>query len=50
MRVGIVNDLRLAVEALKRAVATLPGATVAWIAENGVEAVPVLEALAELSA
>ncbi len=39
MRIGIVNDLRLAVESLKRAVATLPGATVAWVAENGVEAV-----------
>jgi chemotaxis response regulator CheB len=39
MRIGIVNDLRLAVETLKRAVATIPGATVAWIAENGEEAV-----------
>lgn len=39
MRIGIVNDLRLAVESLKRAVATLPGATVAWIAQDGAEAV-----------
>ncbi len=39
MRIGIVNDLRLAVESLKRAVATIPGATVAWVAENGAEAV-----------
>lgn len=39
MRIGIVNDLRLAVEALRRAVATLPGATVAWVAENGEQAV-----------
>jgi two-component system response regulator WspF len=39
MRIGIVNDLRLAVESLKRAVATLPGATVAWVAEDGAQAV-----------
>ena len=39
MRIGIVNDLRLAVESLRRAVAALPGATVAWVAENGAEAV-----------
>ena len=39
IRIGIVNDMRLAIESLKRAVATLPGATVAWVAENGVEAV-----------
>ncbi len=39
MRIGIVNDLRLAVESLKRAVATIPGAAVAWVAENGAEAV-----------
>ena len=39
MRIAIVNDLRLAVEALRRAVATIPGATVAWIAEDGAQAV-----------
>jgi two-component system response regulator WspF len=39
MRIGIVNDLRLAVESLKRAVATIPGATVAWVAEDGAKAV-----------
>lgn len=39
MRVGIVNDLRLAVESLRRAVATLPGATIAWVAMDGAEAV-----------
>jgi two-component system response regulator WspF len=39
MRIGIVNDLRLAIESLKRAVATLPGATVAWVAMDGAEAV-----------
>ncbi len=39
MRIGIVNDLRLAVETLKRAVAMLPSATVAWIAEDGAQAV-----------
>lgn len=39
MRIGIVNDLRLAVETLKRAVAAIPGASVAWIAEDGAQAV-----------
>lgn len=39
MRIGIVNDLRLAVESLRRAVATVPGATVAWVAVDGAEAV-----------
>jgi len=39
MRIGIVNDLRLAVETLKRAVATIPGASVAWVAEDGAQAV-----------
>ncbi len=39
IRIGIVNDLRLAVEALRRAVATIPDAQVAWIAEDGVKAV-----------
>jgi two-component system response regulator WspF len=39
MRIGIVNDMRLAVESLRRAVATIPDATVAWIAEDGAQAV-----------
>jgi two-component system response regulator WspF len=39
MRVAIVNDLRLAVEALRRVVATIPGAEVAWVAMDGAEAV-----------
>lgn len=39
MRIGIVNDLRLAVESLRRTVAGIPGATVAWVAEDGAQAV-----------
>jgi two-component system response regulator WspF len=39
MRIGIVNDLRLAVESLRRAVAAIPGAAVAWVAEDGAQAV-----------
>lgn len=39
MRIAIVNDLKLAVEVLRRAVATIPGASVAWIAEDGKQAV-----------
>lgn len=39
IRIGIVNDLRLAVETLKRAVATIPDASVAWVAEDGAAAV-----------
>lgn len=39
MRIAIVNDLRLAVESLRRTVATLPGATIAWVAEDGAQAV-----------
>ncbi|HAS83951.1 MAG TPA: chemotaxis response regulator protein-glutamate methylesterase, partial [Verrucomicrobia bacterium] len=35
MRVAIVNDMKLAVEALKRALQAAPGVDVAWIAENG---------------
>ena len=38
MRVAIVNDLRMAQEVLRRAVAGIPGATVAWIAADGAEA------------
>jgi two-component system response regulator WspF len=39
MRIGIVNDLSLAVEALRRAVLSVPGQEVAWIARDGQEAV-----------
>ena len=39
MRIGIVNDLLLAREALRRAVVSVPGYTVAWVAEDGAAAV-----------
>lgn len=39
MRIGIVNDLALAVEALRRVVAMAPEHQVAWIARDGAEAV-----------
>jgi len=39
MRIGIVNDLPMAVEALRRAVALDPAHQIAWIAMDGVEAV-----------
>ncbi len=39
MRIAIVNDLSLAVEALKRVVEQNPSLEVAWIAMDGVEAV-----------
>ena len=39
MRVAIVNDLPIALEALRRAVAQYPGGTVAWSAMDGEEAV-----------
>src|ERR1700733_8036776 len=39
MRVAIVNDLSLAREILRRAVESLPGYSVAWMAEGGEEAV-----------
>jgi two-component system, chemotaxis family, response regulator WspF len=35
MRVGIVNDLALAREVLRRVVAGVPGYSVAWLAEDG---------------
>lgn len=44
MRIAIVNDLRPAVEILRRAIAIEPGHQVAWIAYNGVEAVEMCEA------
>ena len=39
MRIAIVNDLRLAVEALRRVVQSVPGYEVAWVAMDGQEAV-----------
>ena len=39
MRVGIVNDLRLAVRALRQLVESEPENEVAWVAEDGVQAV-----------
>ncbi|UCJ18803.1 chemotaxis response regulator protein-glutamate methylesterase [Pseudomonas sp. MM211] len=38
MRIGIVNDMPLAVEALRRALALEPEHRIAWIAGNGAEA------------
>ena len=39
MRIGIVNDMPMAVEALRRVVAGVPEYQTAWIAYNGAEAV-----------
>jgi two-component system response regulator WspF len=39
MKIGIVNDLPLAVEALQRALMLKPGYQVIWVARNGAEAV-----------
>ena len=39
MRVGIVNDLAVACEALRRVVARDPAMSVAWTARDGAEAV-----------
>jgi len=39
VRIAIVNDLRLAVETLRRLVLSLPGCEVAWVAADGREAV-----------
>jgi two-component system response regulator WspF len=39
MRIAIVNDLALAREVLRRLVQSVPGYSVAWMAENGEEAV-----------
>ena len=44
MRVAIVNDVLMAVEALRRAVLSCPEHTVAWIARDGEEAVRKCEA------
>jgi two-component system response regulator WspF len=39
MRIGIVNDMRAACEALRRVVDSLPDHSVAWTAADGVEAI-----------
>lgn len=39
MRIGIVNDMALAREALRRVVLTVPEHQIAWLAEAGVEAI-----------
>lgn len=39
MRIAIVNDMKLAVEALRRTLLSSPGHEIAWIADNGTEAV-----------
>ncbi|QGZ66484.1 chemotaxis response regulator protein-glutamate methylesterase [Paraburkholderia acidisoli] len=39
MKIGIANDMPLAVEALRQAIATRPGHRVLWVASNGEEAV-----------
>ena len=39
MRVAIVNDMRMAVEALRRSLVSRPDWEIAWIAVNGAEAV-----------
>ena len=39
MRIAIVNDMKMAVEALRRALLSVAGYEVAWVAETGAEAV-----------
>ena len=39
MRIGIVNDMRMTVELLRRIVVKIPGCEVAWVAADGLEAV-----------
>jgi len=39
MRVAIVNDMPMAVEALRRVILRISGYAVAWTAANGAEAV-----------
>ncbi len=39
MRIGIVNDLEIAVQVLKQALNPLPDCEIAWVASNGVQAV-----------
>lgn len=44
MRIAIVNDLGLAVEVLRRIVCSVPGYKVAWIAQDGAQAVDLCRA------
>jgi two-component system response regulator WspF len=44
MRIAIVNDMRMAVEALRRVVTSVPEYEIAWIAEDGEEAVRLCKA------
>ena len=37
MRIGIVNDMPIAVEALRRAVASIAGTQIAWVAHDGMK-------------
>ena len=37
MRIAIVNDVLLAVEALRRVVTSVPDYTIAWVARHGAE-------------
>ena len=39
MRIAIVNDMKMAAEALRRTIESFPGYEVAWVAMNGAEAV-----------
>lgn len=39
MRIAIVNDMKMAIEALRRTLVSSPGYEIAWVAENGAEAV-----------
>lgn len=39
MRIGIVNDLQMAVEIMRRAIALEPGLEIAWVASDGEQAV-----------
>ena len=39
MRIGLVNDMPIAMEALRQCVERMPGAQVAWRAVDGLEAV-----------
>ncbi len=40
MRIALVNDLKIALAALSRIVTSIPGAEVAWMAEDGEQATP----------
>ena len=44
MRIAIVNDVLLAVEALRRVVTSVPDYTIAWVARHGAEAVEICAA------